>query len=47
MFNSLSDFSRIEVVTIYIVYYLSYIDWRFIGWCFDNVWFVIKVAIIF
>ena len=47
MFNGLSDFSWIEVVIIYIVNYLYHIDWRFIGWCLDNVWFVIKVAIIF
>lgn len=47
MFNSLSDFSRIKVVIIYIVNYLSHIDWRFICRCLDDVWFVIKVAIIF
>ena len=47
MLHCLSDFSWIEVVTIYIVYNLSHIDWRFICRCLDYIWFIIKVAIIF
>ena len=47
MLNGLSDFSWIEVVIIYIANYLLYIDGRFISWCLDDVWFIIKVTVVF
>ena len=46
MFHGPSDVSGIDVTSVNIINYLFYIDWRFIGWSFDDIWHILEVGVI-